>query len=89
MIGVMAAPAIWWVGWAPVVALLLGYASHLLADSATKTGILLLYPRRIPYHLLPKGWRITTGSLAEEAFLPPLAFIVMVLLLGHLFAIPT
>jgi inner membrane protein len=66
MIGVIAAPAVWWVGWAPVVVLLLGYASHLFADSATKNGVLLLYPLRQRYHLLPKGWRITTGSQAEE-----------------------
>lgn len=84
MISFMVAPAVWWVGWSPVIALLLGYASHLLADSATKTGILLLYPRRQRYYLLPPGWRITTGSLAEEAFLLPLAVIVVALLLSHL-----
>ncbi len=54
------------VGWAPWLALLLGYGSHLAADSATKTGILLLYPRKERFYLLPKGWRITTGSQAEE-----------------------
>ena len=84
MIGVMAAPAIWWVGWAPVVAFWLGYASHLLADSATKSGIRLIYPNKRRYHLLPPNWRITTGSLAEEVLIPLLALSVMFLMLTHL-----
>ena len=84
MISLMAVPSIWWVGWTRIVALLLGYTSHLLTDSATKTGILLLYPRMHRDYVLPKGWRITTGSLAEEAFYLPLASLVMALLLGQL-----
>jgi inner membrane protein len=84
MIGVMATPMILWIGWAPVVALLLGYASHLQADSATRTGILLLYPCRSRYDLLPKGWCITTDSLAEEVLLLPLAFVAVALLLSQL-----
>lgn len=35
-----------WVGWAPVTALLLGYTSHLLGDSATKSGIRLFILNR-------------------------------------------
>lgn len=84
MVCLMAAPAVWWVGWAPVVPLLLGYTSHLVADAMTKSGIRLLYPQPKRFHLLPKDWRITTGSLAEEALLLPLAFLVMILLLRHL-----
>jgi inner membrane protein len=84
MIAVTVVPAIWWVGWVPVLAFLLKYASHLLADSVTKTGILLLYPRTQRYYLLPQGWRITTGSLAEETLLLPLALIVMALFLRYL-----
>src|SRR5688572_13153044 len=63
-VSMMAAHAIWWVGWFPVIALLLGYTSHLFADAATKSGILLLYPSRKRYSLFPKGWRMTTGSMA-------------------------
>jgi membrane-bound metal-dependent hydrolase YbcI (DUF457 family) len=59
-------PLMWWVGWAPVVALLLGYSSHLLVDSMTKSGIRLLYPRLRRFYLLPKKWRFATGSSAEE-----------------------
>jgi membrane-bound metal-dependent hydrolase YbcI (DUF457 family) len=59
-------PVALWVGWAPVTALLLGYASHLLGDSATKSGLRLRYPDKKRYHLLPTGWCITTGSQAED-----------------------
>ena len=66
-------PAIFWIGWAPVVALLLGYFSHLMADAATKSGVRLLYPNPKRFHLLLLGWRFTTGSVAEEVLLIPLA----------------
>lgn len=84
MVCLMAAPAVWWVRWAPVGALLLGYVSHLVTDAMTKSGLRLLYPQPKRFHLLPKAWRITTGSLAEEALLLPLAFLVMILLLRQL-----
>lgn len=58
-------PAAPWVGWAPIAALLLGYLSHLLGDSATKSGIRLLYLQPVRFHLLPKGWRIVTNSQVE------------------------
>ncbi len=48
------------------VGLVLGYASHLLLDAMTKTGIPLLYPNRRRFHLLPKGWRVITGSMEED-----------------------
>ena len=48
------------------VGLVLGYASHLLLDAMTKTGIPLLYPNRLRFHLLPKGWRVITGSMEED-----------------------
>lgn len=81
MVAVMAAPLMWWMGWAPLFALCLGYASHLLADSATKSGLLLFYPRRDRFYLLPHGWRITTGSIAEEAVMIGGAIIAVSLLL--------
>ena len=83
-----ALPLALWLGWPYGAALSMGYASHIVADSATKSGVPLLYPRRKRYHLLPKGWRLTTGSLAEETLLPFLAFAVLLLLLRHLYLVP-
>ena len=80
------APLTFWVGWAPATALLLGYASHLMGDAATKSGIRLFYPDSKRHHLLPQRWRITTGSFAEDALLPFWALGVVVLLFGHLFS---
>ncbi|MBV9467704.1 MAG: metal-dependent hydrolase [Abitibacteriaceae bacterium] len=73
-----------WTGWAPIAALLLGYASHLAADASTKSGIPLLYPREQRFYLLPKRCRITTGSLAEDMLLPFLAAFALLLLLNQL-----
>lgn len=80
-----ALPVALWLGWPFGAALTLGYASHILADAATKSGVPLLYPQRKRYHLLPKEWRLTTGSLAEEMLLPLLAFSVLWLLFSHLY----
>lgn len=88
MVALVTTPFILWTGWAPVTALLLGYASHLLGDSATKSGISLMYPRWQRYHLLPKPCRITTGSSAENVLLPFLALTVLLLLLRYL-TVPT
>ena len=41
MAGVCTLPLAIWIGWAPVAVLMLGYASHLLGDSATKSGLWL------------------------------------------------
>ncbi len=84
MIALFVLPAAFWVGWAPVTALLLGYFSHLMADAATKSGVRLLYPSPKRFHLLPLGWRFTTGSMAEDALLIPLAANTLLLLLLHL-----
>lgn len=68
--------------WQPTLwlALVLGYGSHLAADSCTKSGIPFLHPRRTRYHLLPRSLRFTTGSLAEEALVPLVAVGVLFLL---------
>ncbi len=78
------APVAFWMGWTPVAVLLLGYASHLLSDAATKSGIRLLYPSKVRFHALPPRLRFTTGSFAEEALLPLLGLTVLLLLLTHL-----
>jgi inner membrane protein len=87
-ITIITSPLMVWIGWAPVVSLLLGYISHLAADAMTKSGIRLLYPRTRHFHLLPIQWRITTGSYAEEALfllLTPLVGTLLLhcLLCGH------
>lgn len=84
LVALMTAPFAFWIGWAPVTALLLGYASHLLGDSATRSGIRLFYPSKNRFHLLPAHLRITTSSYAEGAVLPVLALFVFLLLLSHL-----
>jgi inner membrane protein len=86
MMTIFFVPAVWWTGWAPVVALLLGYASHILADAATKSGVRLLYPNPRRFHLLPPPWRFTTGSMAEDVLTAPLSVIVILLLLTQLTA---
>jgi membrane-bound metal-dependent hydrolase YbcI (DUF457 family) len=73
----------WW-GWQPSVALVLGSASHLLTDSATRTGIPLLYSNAQRWHLLPQSLRIVTGSPTEDAVLPFLVAGAALLLLSHL-----
>ena len=77
-------PATFWVGWAPATALLLGYFSHLMADAATKSGVRLFYPSPKQFHLLPPNFRFTTGSLAEDALLIPLAISAAGVLLRNL-----
>ena len=66
------------------MALLIGWASHLLADAATKSGIRPFYPHRDRFYLLPRTWRITTGSQAEEACFVILAACNLFLLLRSL-----
>ena len=85
MVALFVAPCIFWVGWAPVFALLLGYASHLLGDAATKSGVRLFYPSMTRIHLLPKNLRITIGPLAEDGLLPFVALGASLLLLSQLF----
>lgn len=66
------------------LALSLGYGSHIVADACTKSGIPALYPHRGRIHLLPRALRLTTGSLAEEAFLVALGLLLFALLLSQL-----
>jgi len=84
MVAGMALPLTWWIGGAPFIALCLGYASHLLADSATKSGLLLFYPRRDRFYLMPHGWRMTTGSIAEEIATISSAIVAVSLLLNEM-----
>ena len=72
------------IGWQAALALWLGYASHLVADGVTKSGIPLLYPKSKRFHLLPKALRITTGSLEEEVVFVLLSLSILAFLLRHL-----
>ncbi len=74
-------PLLFWLPWRWYLALLVGYASHLLGDACTKTGIPLLYPRPQRFWLLPRRWRLTTGSPEEEWLIPLLALAILLLLL--------
>ncbi|MBV9864771.1 MAG: metal-dependent hydrolase [Abitibacteriaceae bacterium] len=81
VVALFTSPLLFWISWVPVAALLFGYGSHLVADACTKSGIPLLYPRLRRFYLLPRLFRISTGSLAEEMLLPFLAVTVLLLLL--------
>jgi len=70
--------------WPLWTALVLGYASHLAADACTKSGIPFLHPHRKRYHLLPYGWRFTTGSQAEDVLVPLVALAILFLLFSQL-----
>ena len=69
------APALFFPNWRPLfVAILVGYAMHLLGDACTKSGVPLAWPRREQF-VFPgnRDFRLRTGSGAE--------FVVLALLL--------
>jgi len=84
MVALLCLPLVLWGDWSVVLALVLGYASHLAADAGTRSGIPLLYPSRKCYHLLPRPWRLVTGSQAEEVLFALAASSTVLLLLIHL-----
>jgi membrane-bound metal-dependent hydrolase YbcI (DUF457 family) len=84
--GVLLSP---FIGWMVSLALWLGYASHLAADACTRSGIRFLYPRPRRFYLLPKRWRIVTGSLAEDVLFVLLSIAVLLLVLHQLRALST
>lgn len=43
----------------------MGYASHILLDMLTKSGVQALYPYKKPLALLPKAARLRTGGIGE------------------------
>ena len=69
------APALFFPNWRPLfVAILVGYAMHLLGDACTKSGVPLAWPRREQF-VFPgnRDFRLRTGSGAE--------FVVLAILL--------
>lgn len=87
LVAVISLPLVFLWGWAPSVALILGYGSHLLADSCTPSGITLNYPNPSKKHLLPPGLRIQTGSQTENIVFILAAVGVAILLLGQIFSL--
>lgn len=80
----IALPIAFWIGWTAAIALILGYASHLLGDGCTKSGIPLWFPRPGRWHMLPPPLRLTTGSQAEDVVFMVLAGGTLALLLPRL-----
>jgi membrane-bound metal-dependent hydrolase YbcI (DUF457 family) len=71
----------WRIAWVVIA----GYASHLALDACNPSGIPFLYPDRKRFHILPKKWRIVTGSPPEElvfALFALLALLFFLLQLG-------
>jgi inner membrane protein len=70
------------------LALCLGYLSHLLGDACTKSGVPLFWRigafRRRSIHILPRGFRLTTGSQVEEMVFAFLGAAALVLALRHM-----
>jgi inner membrane protein len=55
------------------VALMVGYISHLIADSLTEEGLPLLFPLKYKFGFPPiKSWRIKTGGWFENIIVTPL-----------------
>lgn len=49
--------------------IILGYASHLLADALTKSGIEFFWPIKKNLGLLPKALRVKTGGIVDTVLL--------------------
>ncbi len=68
--------------------LLLGYLSHLLGDACTKSGVPLFWQigalQQRSVRLLPSGYRLTTGSQAEEMVFVVSGALALALALRHL-----
>lgn len=69
-------------GWL-CLAFLLGYFSHLVADSLTKSGTPLLYPYKKTVGFLPKRIAFRTGSAAEVFLFIVLALFVALWLIRY------
>ncbi len=52
-----------------VLVVIIGYASHLLSDMLTKSGIEFFWPIRIRVGLLPKFLRVRTGGVLDNILL--------------------
>lgn len=73
-------------GWLFIVAFAIGYASHLVSDVCTRTGIPFFYPERKNCYLLPPKFRVVTNSVYEELFFAAFALLSFCLLMARLIA---
>jgi inner membrane protein len=78
-------PGYWGIDIKPVlIAVVIGYLSHLLADAFTVEGIPILYPWHRNFGIPPKpfeGIRIITGAWFENLVLFPLFNIALILII--------
>jgi inner membrane protein len=67
------------------IGLVLGFASHLLLDACTRSGIPLWWPESTRFYAVPYRFRIATGSVQEDFFFIGLALIAFfyVIQSGH------
>jgi inner membrane protein len=71
-----------------LIALLVGYGLHLIADSLTLGGVPWLWPSHQRYGFPPKrSWRFRSGSRAEPIVVVAVSVAVIVGLYTHLLAI--
>jgi inner membrane protein len=62
--------------------MMIGYASHLLADGLTEEGLLLLFPINITFGVPPiRSWRIKTGKWFENFVIYPAVWIYVIWLI--------
>jgi len=55
-----------------IIAVMIGYGSHLLLDSFTEEGLPLLFPIKVNFGFPPtKSWRIKTGNWFEKLVVFP------------------
>lgn len=67
-----------------LLAIMVGYVSHLLADSLTKEGLPLLFPIRINFGIPPiASLRITTGKWVERYLIFPGVWIYLILFIYY------
>jgi inner membrane protein len=71
-----------------LIALLIGYLLHLVADSLTLGGVPWLWPSHTRYGLPPKrSWRFRSGSFAEPVVVVAVAVAVIVAIFRHVLTI--
>jgi inner membrane protein len=62
-----------------LVALMIGYLSHLIADSFTEEGIPLLFPINLNFGIPPiRSWRIKTGKWFENFVIYPAIWVYLI-----------
>lgn len=66
----------------------IGYGSHIICDMATRSGIAIWGPLSSkPYHVLPKGLRLRTGSWEEYVFLAAWVGVITPVVLAFIYII--